>query len=90
MSSDFRFMIDESSVLNKNLSLIVVDERHTVETCQNTPKFNLTLVLQIRQKSEASLLSNSTSLLPGFFRVLFIKFKINTVVFLQFLFRIVD
>ena len=52
---DFIFMIDESSVLSKNLSLIVVDERHTVETCQNTPKFNLTIVLQIRQKSKASL-----------------------------------
>ena len=68
LSSDFRFMIDESSVLSKNLSLTVVDERHTVETCQNTPKFNLTIVLQIRQKFNASL---CLAFLPPFYRVSF-------------------
>ena len=84
-------MIDESSVLNKNLSLIVVKERHTVETFQNTPTFNLTFILQIRKKSEASLcLAFLPLILPGFFGVSLIKLKVNTVVFLQFPFRKVD
>ena len=58
LTSDF--MIDESSVLNKNLSLIVVDERYTVETCQNTVTFNLTFILQI-----LSLLSFPVALFAG-------------------------
>ena len=47
-------LIDKSTVLNKNLSLIVVDEHHTVETCQNTATCKLTFILQIWQKSVAS------------------------------------
>ena len=54
-------MINESSVLNMNLSLIVVDEHHTVKLKhQNTPTFNLqnftfNFIMQIQQKSEESL-----------------------------------
>ena len=82
-------MIDKSSVLN--LSLIDVDEHHTVETCQNTPTFNLTFILQIRQKSEAFLcLAFLPLFLTGFFGVSLIKLKVNTVVFLRFPFRKVD
>ena len=87
-------MIDELSVLNKNLSLIVVEEHHTVETCQNSPIFNLTFILQIWQKSVASLclefLPLFNSFLLPFFGVLLIKFKVNTKLFLQFPFGIVD
>ena len=39
LTSDF--IIDESSALNKNLSLVAVDEHHTIETCQNTLTFNI-------------------------------------------------
>ena len=61
-------MIDEPAILNKNLSLIVVDEHHTVKTCQHTHTFNLTFILQIWQKSEASLcLAFLPLFLPGFF-----------------------
>ena len=71
----------ESSILNKNLSLILVYEHHTVETCQNIPTF----ILQIWQKSEASLcLAFLPLFLPGFFGVSLIKFKVNIVAFLQF------
>ena len=84
-------MIDESTVLNKNLSLMVVDEHDNVETCQNTATFTLTFTLQIWQKSEASVcLAFLPLFLPRFFGVSLTKFKINIVVFLRFPFRIVD